>query len=41
MDSGIDILWIDQSVDIVGFQDGGRKASITCLKELGCYNAVI
>ena len=41
VDSGMDILWIDQSVDIVGFQDGGREAFITCLQELGCYNAII
>ena len=32
---------IYQSVDIVGFQDGEREAFITCLQELGCYNAVI
>ena len=41
MDSGIDILWIDQSVDIVVFEDGRREAFITCLQEQGLYNALI
>ena len=41
VDSGMDILWIDQSVDIGGFQDGGRETLITCLQELVCYNIVI
>ena len=37
----MDMDMVDQSVDIVDFQDGGREAFITCLQELGHYNAVI